>query len=100
MSQDKPHYEKVDGADLLIAIVAASYNQVLVDALVKRATQGLKAGGKTQHPLKPLRPGRFLPDAKVFFPQGDAIGMVARVEREQAGQGGVGIQIPLAQGLG
>ena len=22
MSQDKPHYEKVDGADLLIAIVA------------------------------------------------------------------------------
>jgi 6,7-dimethyl-8-ribityllumazine synthase len=52
MSQDKPNYEKVDGADLLIAIVAASYNQALVDALVKRTTQGLKAGGVKEANLR------------------------------------------------
>ena len=52
MSQDKPNYEKVDGADLLIAIVAASYNQVLVDALIKQATKGLKAGGVKEANLR------------------------------------------------
>ena len=52
MSQDKPNYDKVDGADLLIAIVAASYNQVLVDALIKQATKGLKAGGVKEANLR------------------------------------------------
>ena len=52
MSQDKPNYEKVDGADLLIAIVAASYNQVLVDALIKQTSKGLKAGGVKEANLR------------------------------------------------
>jgi 6,7-dimethyl-8-ribityllumazine synthase len=54
MSQDKPHFEKVDGTDMLIAIVAASYNQDLVDGLVKRTTKGLTAGGVKEANLRLL----------------------------------------------
>jgi 6,7-dimethyl-8-ribityllumazine synthase len=55
MSQDKPNYDKVDGADLLIALVAASYNQDLVDALVKRTKAGLKAAGVKEANLRVVK---------------------------------------------
>lgn len=55
MSQDKPHYEAVDGAELHVAIVAASYNSALVDALVQRTTAGLKAGGMKEGQIRLLK---------------------------------------------
>ena len=45
MSLKSPSIEAIDGSDLRIGIVAARYNQVLVDGLLKSTLAGLKASG-------------------------------------------------------
>ena len=45
MSLDAHNLEPIDGSGYRFAIVAASYNQTLVDALVSHATETLSASG-------------------------------------------------------
>lgn len=45
MSMDSPSKPTIDGSDMRFAIVAARYNQALVDSMVKHATQTLTAAG-------------------------------------------------------
>ena len=45
MSSKSPSTEDLDGADLRVGIVAARFNQILVDGLLKRTRAGLKAFG-------------------------------------------------------
>ena len=45
MSNSSPIHNPVDGNGMRIAIVAARYNQLLVDSMVSRATDTLKSAG-------------------------------------------------------
>lgn len=45
MSLDVPHLQAVDGSSFRFAVLAASYNQRLVDTLVDRAVSTLKRSG-------------------------------------------------------
>lgn len=45
MSLDVPNLQPIDGSEFRFAVVAASYNQRLVDALVERAVFALKTAG-------------------------------------------------------
>jgi 6,7-dimethyl-8-ribityllumazine synthase len=45
MSLDVPNLQSIVGSDFRFAVVAASYNQRLVDALVERAVSTLEAAG-------------------------------------------------------
>lgn len=45
MSLDAPEFRRIDGAELRFGIVAARFNAALVDGLLDRAIDGLKAAG-------------------------------------------------------
>lgn len=45
MSLDTPSYQEIDGSGYRFAIVAARYNEALVDALVREACATLEAAG-------------------------------------------------------
>ena len=51
MSNNSPIHNLVDGSDKRIAIVAARYNQLLVDSMVSHATDTLKKAGATDQKL-------------------------------------------------
>ncbi|MDR2863359.1 MAG: 6,7-dimethyl-8-ribityllumazine synthase [Puniceicoccales bacterium] len=55
MSQDKPATSAVDGADIYIGIVAARYNNELVEALIKRARATLRKARVQESSIKVLR---------------------------------------------
>ena len=48
MSTDKPTFPKISGADLRLAVVAARYNNTLVEALIRRVLETFK-----QHEVSP-----------------------------------------------
>ena len=56
MSLDRPSQLTTDGSGLHVAIVAARYNQTLVDSLVQQACQTLETAGLAQ-PLVERVPG-------------------------------------------
>jgi len=55
MSFDKPDIEKIDGSQFSCLIVAASYNSSLVDALLTRTVERLKASGMPDEQIVILR---------------------------------------------
>ena len=55
MSQDKPIAKPINGADFVFSVVAASYNSVLVDALLQRTTKTLLAAGVNENNIRTLR---------------------------------------------
>ena len=52
MSNNSPIHNPVDGNGMHIAIVAARYNQMLVDLMVSHATNTLKNAGATGQKLR------------------------------------------------
>ncbi|MDR2513358.1 MAG: 6,7-dimethyl-8-ribityllumazine synthase [Puniceicoccales bacterium] len=55
MSQDKPKKASVDGTDLYFGIVAARYNNELVEALIKRVRATLREARVSEKSIKVLR---------------------------------------------
>src|SRR5262249_21616632 len=49
-------------------------------------TEGGEAEGEVAHLIVILAPGPGLPDAAILFPDGEAVGELARVTQEQAGE--------------
>ncbi len=57
MSNDKPNYSLIPVENLKIAVVCASFNEVLTDALLSRVCQCLEANGKLSELLIERVPG-------------------------------------------
>ena len=55
MSQDKPAKSSVDGTDLYFGIVAARYNNGLVEALIRRVRSTLREARVAENSIKVLR---------------------------------------------
>lgn len=61
MSLDTPSSKKIDGSGYRFAIVAARYNEALVDALVRGASATLEAAGATTPPVERVPGSAELP---------------------------------------
>lgn len=55
MSLDRPVAPEIDGADLFFCIVAARYNNELVDALIERTSATLRESGVQEGSIKVMR---------------------------------------------
>jgi len=55
MSFKSPSIESIDGTDLRVGIVAARFNQILVDGLLERTRAGLKASGVPESSIEITR---------------------------------------------
>jgi 6,7-dimethyl-8-ribityllumazine synthase len=55
MSQSPPSVRRINGAKFRIGVVAARFNEPLVDSLLERLTGGLRAAGVRQGAIKLVR---------------------------------------------
>ena len=55
MSQDKPIAQPISGANFVFSVVAASYNNALVDVLLQRTIKTLLAAGVKENNIRTLR---------------------------------------------
>ena len=78
MSSNSPIYDSVDASDMRFAIVAARYNQSLVDSMVSHATDTLISAGATGPPLIRVLGSNELPYAvSVLAKSGAFDGIIA-----------------------
>ena len=78
MSDNSPIYDLVDQSDKRFAIVAARYNQLLVDSMVSHATYTLKKAGATDLTLIRVPGSNELPFAvSVLAKSGEFDGIIA-----------------------
>lgn len=67
MSQDNPDNPDIDGTGLQIAIVAARFNQSLVDALLLRASAAIESAGAPAPHIERVPGSNELPGAAVLL---------------------------------
>ena len=78
MSSNSPIYDSVDASDMRFAIVAARYNQSLVDSMVSHATDTLISAGATGPTLIRVLGSNELPYAVSVLAKSDAFdGIIA-----------------------
>ena len=63
MSLDTPRFQQIDGSGLRFAIVAARYNEALVDTLVQKAAATLVASGAVEPTIERVPGSAELPFA-------------------------------------
>ncbi|PDH31194.1 MAG: 6,7-dimethyl-8-ribityllumazine synthase [Puniceicoccaceae bacterium MED-G30] len=69
MSQDNPTSQIIDGSGLHIAIVAARFNQSLVDALLQRALAAIESAGTPAPQIERVPGSNELPGAVALLAQ-------------------------------